>query len=97
MTHLAIITDENEARNLTDRAIESLSQSWQLLIECWVREARKLVGYSSWRPYALTEFDIGQAGLCQLFDHGKSIRHCRMACLPWGTSQMAAFPRRANP
>lgn len=71
MTQLAVITDEAEARALTDRTKESMSQTWELLHECWVREAWRPLGYTSWRRYALAEFDMGTQYLYRLLDHGK--------------------------
>jgi len=71
VTQLAVITDEAEARALTDRTKENLAQSWQLLYECWTREAWRPLEYKSWRQYALAEFDVGRSQLYRLLDHGR--------------------------
>jgi len=63
----------DEAVRLTQRIRDAAQEVWQLLVESYERQAWAVLGYSSWREYATTEFDIGQSHAYRLLDQARVV------------------------
>lgn len=73
------LLDEREARDLTDRIKGHAETLWALLLEAHDRQAWKALGYSSWREYATTEFDMSQSTAYEILTQGRVIREIETA------------------
>lgn len=68
------LLDEAGARNLTERIKAAAEQVWALLLEATEREAWRVLGYTSWREWASTEFGMSESRAYRLIDQGHVIR-----------------------
>lgn len=71
--------DSVEARAITNRIKDAVESTWSLLLEAHDRRAWHILGYASWRDYAITEFGIGKSRAYQLLDQARVIREIEAA------------------
>lgn len=64
---------EAEARVLTKRIVDAADGLAQLLLEAKRREAWKVLGYDSWRSYAIKEFRFAKSQVYRLLDHAETL------------------------
>lgn len=74
MTELITIS-EAEARAITERIKQSLTEARCLLLEMYEREGWKALGYESWREYGQVEFGYSESRIYQLMDAAKVERN----------------------
>src|SRR5687768_8639037 len=74
------LLDEQGARELTDRIRSTVEALWYLLLESYERRAWSVLGYSSWRAYATTEFEISESRAYQYLDSARVVRAIEAVC-----------------
>lgn len=65
---------EDEAKEITLRIRQQVSDLWQLVTEAHDRKAWKALGYPSWRRYVELELRMSESRSYQLIDAGHVIR-----------------------
>ena len=64
----------DEAQEITKQIHETTERLYQLVLKAYEGQAHKALGYSSWKAYVTTEFDMSERHSYRLIDHGRVIR-----------------------
>ena len=75
MSKAIVLANEKEAREITDRIKNKITEAGVLILDMYEREGWRALGYESWKDYTTTEFNIGQSRAYQLLNHGKVVKN----------------------
>jgi hypothetical protein len=64
----------DEAQEITKQIHETTERLYQLVLKAYEGQAHKALGYSSWKAYVTTEFDMSERQSYRLIDHGQVIQ-----------------------
>ena len=61
MSKAIVLANEKEAREITDRIKNKITEAGVLILDMYEREGWRALGYESWRACVVAEFEFSQS------------------------------------